>query len=1037
MKTDPDAVEEIARAVADRAPVDWEELGVSDHRVEGLRALDAVGAAFQSARPEPNDPATAPSRRREPLFVWGHLEVLERIGRGSFGEVYRAWDPVLEREVALKLWRWPASAHHPASRRFLREARLLARIRHPNVVTVHGADVHDARMGLWTALVEGRTLEERLATEGPFGAEEAAVIGLDLCRALAAVHGAGLVHGDIKTSNVMRERGGRIVLMDFGAGFETENGTGGPPRGTPLAMAPEVLRGEPQSPASDIYSLGALLYRLVTGRYPVEGETFETLLQAHESGRPSTLMDERPDIPAPFRDAVEKALATEPSQRHSSAGAMERALVRCVATRSGTIAPPTPRKRALRLLGAAAAAAAAAALLHFGGARRTTPDPASVRSIALVPLVVQDEPAPPAFLGPSLAMDLERRLDRLPGLMVTATPTLNDRAPTGPEIMALGRELGVQAVLGGTVRADGDRIGVRLELLDTVTGRPVWTTRCTGSAEGQYEMEATLVERLARGLGIPASRQLEEALAWKPPLEPAAHRARLRGTVLARSSEVPKLEMAIDALTEAIALEPGFAALRVELARALIRRAMADPPPKRPPDLWARAASGATEALALDPDLAEAHDVLGAIALYHEWDWERAATGFREALALDPGSVAARLHLAELYSVLDRHEEAVATVREVLTLEPGSADARIVAGRVYLEAGRFSDAVEHLQKALAIDPTRPRGYHLLASVYRELGQVEEAVAQWQNGINLEENDPEGLESLGRAYTSSGMAGVWAWRLERLRNRAARGLVQPADLAWAHAALGRREEALDWFARAVHDHDPRLLELKNEPTFARLRSDPRFAALLDTLRLDTPLPPAGDPPPILTAISGLYRTRDGRPEALENGARVSPGDGLFLAFTCPETVHVYVLDEDRRGERFVLFPIPGLEPVNPLPANRRYRLPGSRRGVRRSWLVTSSGERETILVVAAREPVPELERELSVLRAAEAVQPVVRFSEYRPDRTMLRGIGGLEREARPPGPNPGGHLTRLAAELAERAATGGVWIREYVLVSSGP
>ncbi len=1038
MTREHDPVDEIAQAVADRAPVEWESLGISDHRIEGLKRLAAVGAAFQSAGRELNGSGGGAGDGRDTLFVWGHLEVLERIGGGSFGEVYRAWDPVLEREVALKLWRWPAHAHHPASRRFLREARLLARIRHPNVVTVHGADVHDGRMGLWTALVKGRTLEERLETEGLFGAEEAAVIGIDLCRALAAVHAAGLVHGDVKTSNVMREQGGRIVLMDFGAGFETENDTGGPPCGTPLAMAPEVLRGSPQSPASDLYSLGALLYRLVTGRYPLEGASLEKLLEAPGEHEPAPLTDERPDIPAPFRDVVEKALAPEPEHRPHSAGAMERALVRSVVSLSGGVSQHRPRTRLLMAAGAVAAAAAlAAGLLHLAGTRRTAPDLSSVRTLAVTPLHSGQGPDEAPFLGSSLALDLGERLKLLPGFRVVAIPAGAGREPTPREVMALGREIGIRAVVTGTARSDGDRIHIGLQVLDAGTGRPLWDTRCTGTAARQYEMEDTLLQRLARALGVPDSPALREAIGWRPPLPPAAHRARLRGLALSRQCTVDALDGAIAAFEKAILMEQDFAPLRVELARTLVARTMADPPPREPSSLWNRASNAASAALELDPDLPAAHDVMGTIALRHEWDWPRAAREFREALAFDPNDVSARLHLAELHSVLGRHEEAVAIVREALALDPGNAAVRTMAGRVFLEAGRFGDAVDHLRRALEIDPARPRAYEILASVYEELGQVEEAVAQWQNGINLAVPDPAGLESLGRAYMSSGMAGVWSWRLDRLENRAAQGLVQPADLAQAHAALGHREQALEWLAQAVHRHDQRLLILKDEPAFGQLRSEPRHRALLATLDLGTPLPPPGTTPPTLTAATGLYRVREGRPEALDNGSRVGPGDSIFLGFACPETVFVYVLNEDRRGERFVLFPIPGLDPANPLPANRRHRLPGSGGGIDRSWLVTSSGERETILVVAARERVPELEQELRTLRAAEAVQPVVRFPDSRPGRTVLRGIGGLEHDPKPGDQLQGDHLTLLAAKLAERAAGGGVWIREYVLVSSGP
>jgi hypothetical protein len=219
---------------------------------------------------------------------------------------------------ALKLARHGFGAD--AERRYIEEARRLERVKHPNVVVVHGADVHDGRVGLWTDLVEG-TLEAALEAGGPFGAREAALVGLDLCRALSAVHAQGLVHGDVKTSNVMRERGGRIVLMDFGTVKEmTPGGEAVMTRGTPVALAPELLRGEAITPEADVYSLGVLLYRLVSGRYPVEAASALDAAAQHARGGGASLRDLRPDLPEPFLHAVERCLRANPRERYQTPG---------------------------------------------------------------------------------------------------------------------------------------------------------------------------------------------------------------------------------------------------------------------------------------------------------------------------------------------------------------------------------------------------------------------------------------------------------------------------------------------------------------------------------------------------------------------------------------------------------------------------------------------------------------------------------------------------------------------------------------------
>ena len=260
---------------------------------------------------------------------WGHLQDLVRIGKGYFSEVYRAWDAMLEKEVALKLYREAAKDGHEWSRFGLREARFLARIQHPNVVTVYGVDRREGRLGVWMEYIRGRTLETLMEDLGTLAAREAVLIGLDVCSAVAAAHQLGLLHRDIKSKNVMRENGGRIVLMDFGLGQDLRPASSDrAPRvcGTPLYMAPEILRSQPASVQSDIYSIGVLLYRLVTGSFPVEAGTMQEMSRMYQRGQVALLRDRRPDLPEAFVRVVERSLAMEPEDRFATAGQMAQAL---------------------------------------------------------------------------------------------------------------------------------------------------------------------------------------------------------------------------------------------------------------------------------------------------------------------------------------------------------------------------------------------------------------------------------------------------------------------------------------------------------------------------------------------------------------------------------------------------------------------------------------------------------------------------------------------------------------------------------------
>ncbi len=329
------AIDRVAGAVADGTPVDWKreraehpEVGPELTQLEALSRLRSLTETTKEERMMEEHRKEPTAGGRPILFTWGRLLIVELLGQGSFGQVYRAFDPALEIDVALKLRHLKESDEPASIDAFLAEARRLARVRHTNVVRVYGADVHDERVGIWSELIEGETLEQRLA-HGPMGATEALGIGLDLCRALAAVHAENLLHRDVKTPNIMKERGGRIVLMDFGSGSEIPRGgrVGETLRihGTPLYMPLEQLHGKISGPPMDIYSVGVVLYRLVSHQFPIDATSIPELIDRHARG-PEPLLNRRPDLPSAFIDVVHRALSTRPEDRYQSAGEMERAI---------------------------------------------------------------------------------------------------------------------------------------------------------------------------------------------------------------------------------------------------------------------------------------------------------------------------------------------------------------------------------------------------------------------------------------------------------------------------------------------------------------------------------------------------------------------------------------------------------------------------------------------------------------------------------------------------------------------------------------
>jgi serine/threonine-protein kinase len=382
-----------AHSISDDTLIEWEAAeqvaGDDDVVLDELRLLERIARFHQSAHEDDTERATAADSQSSPPRMWAHFLILGRLGSGSYGDVYRAYDTTLQSEVALKLMRDEGGMPMNGSRA-LREARYLARVRHPNVVTVYGAAQCDGRVGLWMELVRGTTLEETLQRHGTFGAREASLVGIDLCRALAAVHGAGLLHGDIKAHNVMREEGGRTVLMDFGTSKDLEQDilpayAGGSHdfAGTPMYLAPEVFAGLPRTKATDVYSLGVLLFHLVTNRYPVEGETRAAIGEAHQRQARTHLHDVRPDLPDAFVNIVERAVDPEAQQRFQSVGAIEIALARFLGASVGNRDTEPRRARSMGLT--AVAVAILIGTCAHSGTIRTSNAPSMLPSIELTP----------------------------------------------------------------------------------------------------------------------------------------------------------------------------------------------------------------------------------------------------------------------------------------------------------------------------------------------------------------------------------------------------------------------------------------------------------------------------------------------------------------------------------------------------------------------------------------------------------------------------------------------------------------------------
>ena len=486
----PDEIqlEELAAAILDGTEVDWgteEFLGASPRLplIEHLKVVAAVAAVHRQPAPA--------------LDQWAHLRVLERIGRGSFGEVFRAWDPRLDREVALKLL--PVAGERDTSS-FIEEGRLLARVRHPNVATIYGADQVDNRIGLWMELVSGRTLEQVLQ-DGPFSVPDAARIGIEICRAVAAVHRAGLLHRDIKAHNVMLAEDGRVVLMDFGSGRELKDGSASDRSGTPLYQAPEVFRGEPATVRSDVYSLGILLFHLLSRSYPVQAVTTAELRQVHETTDRVALQTLAPKVPAALARAIERATDPLTARRYADADAFAHDLAALERR------PVIQRFR----YGFIAAAAVLLAVAALEGRARLVGDeqglrdrmvslifgpPSSVQRpvIVVLPFTNLSTESAGSRVIDSLTAGLIQQLAKIDGLSVLGQKTSFALRTKPLDLASISKLAGATLIVKGDAELSGGTLVIRAALQRVSGGELIWADTLTREVRSPTDLTDVLVD---------------------------------------------------------------------------------------------------------------------------------------------------------------------------------------------------------------------------------------------------------------------------------------------------------------------------------------------------------------------------------------------------------------------------------------------------------------------------------------------------------------------------------------------------------------
>lgn len=783
---------ELAAAVADSDSIDWTQAetiaSVEDSTV--VRQLKALAGLIANQR-SLGSFAPVPTAL-QPGSSWGPLEIRREIGRGSFATVYLAWDPGLEREVALKLLNTRGDLAPIDA--VLQEGRLLARVNHPNVVRIFGIDQHDGSVGLTMEFVEGLTLKSVLSGRGVFGPAEAALIGFDLCAAVAAVHRAGLIHRDIKMQNVMRAVGGRLVLMDFGGvgNLSDRDSYVRNVKGTPLYIAPEIFMGGSASVSSDVYSLGVLLFNLVTQRFPVEGYSIDDIQHAHERGESTALGDLRSDLPDAFVQVVSRALERDPAKRFRSAGAMQDALIR-----SMNLGNP-------------------AESFSF-----TPAGSSDLPSIAVLSFTNAGSDPEMEYFCEGLAEELVTAFGKVRGLRVVSRTASQRFKGHHADLQTLCRELNATTVLEGTVSKSGSQLRVSARLVNGADGFLLWSERYSRSMDDVFAVQDDIAARVVERFRLSAGELQQRVLGARHTDNPRAYHLYLKGRFNWSRRYHGGLATAIDCFSRAIAEDAGYSLAHAGLADVYAFLGLYSL--MRPSDAFAMAAAAAHRAMQIDPDVPEVQTSLGLVATGRDWDFPKAMRHLGRAIELDRTQALPRIYHSWIQVILGNVPEAVRLASEAQAIDDESPLVHSGAGYAYFMAGAFADGVVECDRALELQPNFIIGLYVKGMCRAVQGQLDDAIDLLSRAAAMSNRAPFYIGLLGNFFARAGRRDEAQALISELQSRMADTYIPPHAFTFIYAGLGDLDRAFEWQDRANDEgaspfnyFSPVIQELQQHP-----------------------------------------------------------------------------------------------------------------------------------------------------------------------------------------------------------------------------
>jgi serine/threonine-protein kinase len=785
----------------------------------------------------------------------GRYQVMELLGKGGMGRVYKAYDTEIKEHVALKILNPEIAADEGIIERFRNELKFARKISHRHVCRMFDLGRAEETTFISMEFVSGEDLKTLLRRIGQFTAKRAVAIVEQIADGLAEAHRLGVIHRDLKPQNIMIDRDGNTRIMDFGIARAVK-GQGvtdtGVIIGTPDYMAPEQLEGQEADERSDIYALGAIFYEVLTGGPPFEGETPLIVAMKHKTEKPRDPRELNPQIPEGLSRVILRCLEKNRADRYQSAEDIIKELKgieKTLPTTRGIAGEALKTRRAwykkpLGLAAILAAVLAAAALGYLLFERRSQPaqpapgKPAGTSaykgSIAVLPFQDLSPAKDQEAFCTGITEDLITKLASVEQLKVISRTSAMRYRSRDKDIREIGKELGVETILEGSIQREKENIRVNVQLTNARDGSNIWGETYNRKVESIFTIQDEISKAIINALRIQLVAGQEYMLVKRYTQDPDAYNLYLEGRLNWNKRTEEGLKRSIELYQEAIAKDPKFALAYAGIADAysfLGRMSLA--PPK---EVYPKAREAAEKALEMDDALAEGYIARGFVKCNHDWDWMGSEIDFNWAIGLNPNYASAYQYYGALLTSLGRFEEAMAKFEKAKELDPSSIPIRASIASLYYYSRQYDQAIERWREVQKMDPGINWVYYYLGLAYLQKGSTNKALKQFENAARL----PGGstLGTFGRAcvYAATGRRDEAEAELQALVERSKQMYVPFYYMVVISAALGNKDRAFEYLAMSYAENDAEDLFLRFDPQLDPLRDDPRFNTWLEKMNL---------------------------------------------------------------------------------------------------------------------------------------------------------------------------------------------------------